>query len=260
MCIRDRGSAATTPALPPSDALPAAAAAAAAAAASPTSSTPSFTPPPPRVVVFARSEREAKRAAEPLRAALWQQHALSVLLPSGESPVRALHAFRDRAASLLLATPSAARGLDLPAVSAVYCLGPPPSAAEYAHRAGRAGRVGSAVPGARVTSVVTAEELPRLLECAAEAGLGEGEESVVEVVDESDASLGLAPLMPQALEGEEGGDEEANEEDEEATGDGGGDGGEDDKAAAANPGSDDGKKAEGLESLRRGLDDLYNLM
>jgi hypothetical protein len=79
-----------------------------------------------RVIIFARSETEARSAAEPLRAALWGDHMLSVLLPStGAEPVKAITAFRDRVASLLLATPSAARGLDLPAVSHVYSLGLP---------------------------------------------------------------------------------------------------------------------------------------
>ena len=61
---------------------------------------------------------------------------------------QALHAFRDARASFLLATPAAARGLDLPAVSHVYSLGPPASPADYLHRAGRAGRIGAPRPGA----------------------------------------------------------------------------------------------------------------
>jgi hypothetical protein len=117
---------------------------------------------PVRVIVFAPSEVEARGAAEPLRAALWGDHMLSVLLPStGAEPIKALHAFRDRVASLLLATPSAARGLDLPAVSHVYSLGLPPDATEYVHRAGRAGRIGSTA-GGEVCTVVTREELPAL--------------------------------------------------------------------------------------------------
>lgn len=63
--------------------------------------------------------------------------------------VQALHAFRDARASFLLATPAAARGLDLPAVSHVYNLGAPASPADYLHRAGRAGRIGAPVAGAR---------------------------------------------------------------------------------------------------------------
>ena len=61
--------------------------------------------------------------------------------------MQALHSFRDNKSSLLIATPQAARGLDLPAVSHVYNLGPPEDPVEYLHRAGRAGRIGSPVGG-----------------------------------------------------------------------------------------------------------------
>ena len=37
------------------------------------------------------------------------------------APSQALHAFRDNKASLLVATPAAARGLDLPAVQVIVC-------------------------------------------------------------------------------------------------------------------------------------------
>jgi len=99
--------------------------------------------PAPRTIVFTKDESSAKTAARALRASLWGVHTLAVLLPTGREPTRAAHAFRDGAASLLLATPNAARGLDLPAVEAVYSLGPPVGgAADYLHRAGRAGRLG----------------------------------------------------------------------------------------------------------------------
>lgn len=99
--------------------------------------------PAPRTFVFVRDERSAKLAATALRASLWGVHSLAVLLPTGREPTRAAHAFRDGRASLLLATPAAARGLDLPAVEAVYSLGPPSGgAADYLHRAGRVGRLG----------------------------------------------------------------------------------------------------------------------
>lgn len=111
-----------TGALAAADAAAAAAAPAASTAAAPDASKQQ----PVRVIIFARSEQEARAAAEPLRAALWGDHMLSVLLPStGAEPVKAITAFRDRVASLLLATPTAARGLDLPAVSHVYSLGLP---------------------------------------------------------------------------------------------------------------------------------------
>lgn len=66
--------------------------------------------------------------------------------------VQALHSFRDNKSSLLIATPQAARGLDLPAVSHVYNLGPADTPTEYLHRAGRAGRIGSP-PGGECCSV-----------------------------------------------------------------------------------------------------------
>lgn len=74
---------------------------------------------------------------------------------------QALHSFRDNQSSLLLATPSAARGLDLPAVSHVYNVDAPEDAKGYLHRAGRAGRIGSTVPGV-VTTLVTQQQLPAL--------------------------------------------------------------------------------------------------
>ena len=60
---------------------------------------------------------------------------------------QAMHAFRDNESTLLLATPAASRGLDLPAVGFVYSLGAPADATDYLHRAGRAGRIGSPVDG-----------------------------------------------------------------------------------------------------------------
>jgi hypothetical protein len=46
------------------------------------------------VIVFAASDDAARAAADPLRTTLWNEHRLSVLLPSGAEPVKALHAFR----------------------------------------------------------------------------------------------------------------------------------------------------------------------
>lgn len=65
---------------------------------------------------------------------------------------QAMHAFRDNKATLLLATPRAARGLDLPGVTHVFNLGVPDGAVEYVHRAGRVGRLGSLTPGAQACS------------------------------------------------------------------------------------------------------------
>ena len=74
----------------------------------------------------------------------------------------AMTSFRDGSATLLLATPGVERGLDMPDVAAVYCTTPPASATSYLHRAGRAGRVGSTVPGgARVTTLVARDQARR---------------------------------------------------------------------------------------------------
>jgi superfamily II DNA/RNA helicase len=131
---------------------------------------------------------------------------------------------RDRAASLLLATPSASRGLDLPAVSHVYNLGVPASGArEYLHRAGRAGRIGSTT-GGLVTSIVTQDELPTLKFIAAELGL-------TLAIDVEDGLGGLG-LLPQ--DGSGGGGDGI---------DGGG-----------------GAEKEDLDRVKQGLEDIFKLM
>ncbi|WIA41652.1 hypothetical protein OEZ86_009006 [Tetradesmus obliquus] len=195
---------------------------------------------PVRVIVFATSEVDAQRAAEPLRAALWGDHMLSVLLPStGAEPIKALHAFRDRVASLLLATPSAARGLDLPAVSHVYSLGLPPDATDYVHRAGRAGRIGSTA-GGEICTVVTREELPALQRMVEEElGLQ------LECVDLERQGLGLlgseydAARQGLLQDGEEQGEEQQQQQGQ---------------------GQQQGMEEKQLENARKGLEDLFNLL
>ena len=75
------------------------------------------------------------------------RRATSIQADGGCDALQAMHDFRDNKATFLLATPAAARGLDLPAVSHVYNLSPPGDAVEYLHRAGRVGRIGASVPG-----------------------------------------------------------------------------------------------------------------
>lgn len=71
---------------------------------------------------------------------------------------QAMHDFRDNKSTFLLATPAAARGLDLPAVSHIYNLSPPSDAVEYLHRAGRVGRIGANVPGGDLTRLACRAE------------------------------------------------------------------------------------------------------
>jgi len=157
---------------------------------------------PTRAMVFASSAEEAVKVVEPLRTALWTEHRIAMLLPpgaptapgeppqqssaspqsddnaaatshelAGSSPfsatdaIRALHSFRDHKSSLLLCTPQAARGLDLPAVSHVYSLGCPEDSTQYLHMAGRAGRIGSTA-GGTITTLLEPEQLPQLLAIA----------------------------------------------------------------------------------------------
>lgn len=113
--------------------------------------------PPPRALIFAADEAAAVAAAQPLRSNLWGAHTLSVLLPTGNEPIRALHAFRDNAATLMLCTPAAERGLDLPSVRHVYSMGSITDPTAYLHRSGRAGRIG-AVEKAMITTLCEEQE------------------------------------------------------------------------------------------------------
>ncbi|GLC37061.1 hypothetical protein PLESTB_001395900 [Pleodorina starrii] len=168
------------------------------------------------------------------------------------NPIRALHSFRDHKSSLLLATGAAARGLDLPGVSHVYSLGPPPDATQYLHRAGRAGRIGS-TSGGIVTTLVTPEELPALLAMGDQLG--------IRLVREEEASgelLGALARMPEPQEQDE------DESESEDGGEGDGSGGRAGQGKAAGGAGAGGSGSEGLvgdvEQLRKGLEDLFNLM
>eukprot|EP00798_Chlamydomonas_sp_ICE-L_P003454 gene3454-13512_t len=94
---------------------------------------------------------------------------------SATEPIVALHAFRDNKATLLLCTPqasrgldlpSASRGLDLPSVSHVYNLGCPDNTAQYLHRAGRTGRIGSTMMGGMVTTIINSGESSKMFNLA----------------------------------------------------------------------------------------------
>ena len=127
----------------------------------------------PRAVVFTKDASEALKAGAALRDALWGEQA--VVTRAGASPESGAAAFksvrsnRDKmdfesvissgGASVLVVPMSEGRGLDFPNVTHVYCLSlglRPEQANEYAHMAGRAGRVGQAGRGV-VTSVINAD-------------------------------------------------------------------------------------------------------
>jgi superfamily II DNA/RNA helicase len=113
---------------------------------------------PPRSLVFCASEASVVLVASALRTSLWGVHRVVALLPeSGFEPTRAVHAFRDGGASLLLATAEAERGMDWPGVRSVYSLSPVGSSDAYLHRAGRAGRLGDDGGGC-VTTLCSAQE------------------------------------------------------------------------------------------------------
>jgi len=153
---------------------------------------------PARGIVFAADDDSARDAAEPLRAALWGSHTLSVLLPSGAEPTRAAHAFRDGAASLMLATPASERGLDMPAVRFVYSMVPPDSPTAYLHRAGRAARIGATAP-ATMTTLCLPEEAPAVRALAEQLGLRLEEEAEPAVLT-GEGETGEAAATVQSLE------------------------------------------------------------
>lgn len=69
---------------------------------------------------------------------------------------------------LLIATDIAARGLDVPGITHIINIDPPPDAERYVHRAGRTGRMGR---GGTVITLATPAELPALRKAASKLGL-----------------------------------------------------------------------------------------
>ena len=175
--------------------------------------------PSPRVIAFAADADAADKIATPLRAALWEEYRIGLVLPDGEHPtkilevrtvrvVRAVAApssapcgeivarvqdFRDCKTSMVLLTPELARGLDLPEVSHVFNFDLPETGTEYLHRAGRVGRIGSDVAGV-MTTLITPEDVPRLQAMAEELGINARSESVEVSTQAVQAELlGAAP-------------------------------------------------------------------
>lgn len=131
---------------------------------------PTSGPSRPRAVVFTKDAKEALRVGAALRDALWGEQAVATR--GGATPEAGADAFKSLpaegdfdsvisagGASVLVVPMSEGRGLDFPHVTHVYCLSLglcPEQANEYAHMAGRAGRVGQAGRGV-VTSVIASD-------------------------------------------------------------------------------------------------------
>ena len=104
---------------------------------------------PHRCVVYCGSDDVAKAASKALRTALWGTHVVSVLLPElGAQQLGILDDYRHGDTTLLVIGPAGARGLDLgdTLLHCVACLGAPSDVSEYAHRAGRCGRIVKSAP------------------------------------------------------------------------------------------------------------------
>eukprot|EP00746_Dinoflagellata_sp_MGD_P017667 gnl/MRDRNA2_/MRDRNA2_140690_c0_seq1.p1 gnl/MRDRNA2_/MRDRNA2_140690_c0~~gnl/MRDRNA2_/MRDRNA2_140690_c0_seq1.p1 ORF type:complete len:613 (-),score=101.96 gnl/MRDRNA2_/MRDRNA2_140690_c0_seq1:189-1964(-) len=145
---------------------------------------------PGRTVVFVPTDEDATEVAPKLRGALWGEHMVVVLKPGSEDAQYYLESFRDNKASMLVATQASERGLDLPDVAHVYCLGMPPNAASYIHRAGRAGRIGNE-ENCTVTTIVNPDQMTPLKMLLASLGVP-GE--IREDPEDIEASFAAEPI------------------------------------------------------------------
>jgi ATP-dependent RNA helicase DeaD len=96
---------------------------------------------PSSAIVFTRTKHLARRLARNLEKAGWDAVALQGNMSQAQRE-RALQAFRDGAASVLVATDIASRGLDIPDVSHVVNYDLPNEPDAYVHRVGRTARMG----------------------------------------------------------------------------------------------------------------------
>jgi ATP-dependent RNA helicase RhlE len=94
-----------------------------------------------RTLVFTRTKHGADRVAKSLRAAGIDAHAIHGNKSQGARE-RALDAFRDGQAHVLVATDIAARGIDVPDITHVVNFDLPNVAESYVHRIGRTARAG----------------------------------------------------------------------------------------------------------------------
>ncbi|KAF8566173.1 hypothetical protein P879_08173 [Paragonimus westermani] len=96
---------------------------------------------PVRILVFCNTKREV----DEVDAALYRSGLKSVSLHGDKSQVhrsKALDLFRKGVSQVLVASSVAARGLDIPNVTAVINIGFPVEVDDYVHRIGRTGRMG----------------------------------------------------------------------------------------------------------------------
>ncbi len=109
-------------------------------------------------LVFCATVRGAQLLHETLRA-LGAQPAVLHSAMAQKSRAAALQRFRAGAATLLVATDVAARGLDIPTVDLVINFDVPSAAADYVHRCGRTARAGR---GGRALTFVTQYDVGRV--------------------------------------------------------------------------------------------------
>jgi ATP-dependent RNA helicase DeaD len=151
-----------------------------------------------RVMVFCATKRMVDELAERLPTRGYSVQAIhgDVTQPGRE---RALKAFRDGRADVLIATDVAARGLDVPDVSLVVNFDIPPDPEFYVHRIGRTGRSGKA--GEAITFVNPREmrEL-KVIERVTGAQIRRGEAPTPREVEER-ANQRLETRLREALEG-----------------------------------------------------------
>jgi ATP-dependent RNA helicase RhlE len=98
---------------------------------------------PEKALVFMRTKHTAKRMADRLNKHGWSSVALQGNMTQGQRE-RAMQAFRDGDARVLVATDVAARGLDVPDITHVVNYDLPMEDESYVHRIGRTGRNGRA--------------------------------------------------------------------------------------------------------------------
>lgn len=119
---------------------------------------------PERAIVFTRTKHRAKRLAKALVQGGWNAVALQGNMSQSQRE-RALQAFRDGAARLLVATDVASRGLDVPDVTHVVNFDVPVEPDAYVHRIGRTARNGRKGRAITFVGPEDAQEL-RALEAA----------------------------------------------------------------------------------------------